>query len=674
MTADIDLPVWTITPNWAQGITETLSWLTDVLASTNGTEQRRALRLSPRRMFEMSFALIDQERSLFDLWLHRLGSQEFMVPLFHDAGRLSDSIAVGATAIPFDTTYREFGVGDLAVIVGPDAFTFDKVSIEAIAADGITVTAGGVTRDWLAGTRIHALRRSRISDESLLSALTSRAGQATLQFQLNQANDIADEGEWVDTYGDYPLIATPPNRRDSLDLTFNRNSLLLDNDHGLRTLNDDAGRAFTLQIDNRMMKGREEHWAFRQMLYRLRGQQAAVWLPTFNRDLEVARDCLAASSNLDIKQIGYAYTGGAISGRQHIRLGSVMCKVTGTGAPVGLGEEHLNLAAPLGEDVPAGTFGMFMDTCRLATDDIEILHHTDTDGAAECNLSFRSFVDARAIVDPIDYPLPDADYSDTMCGTPAEDGCVPDFAHEINDDDGDGVDDTLDGGGDGDGGTTDPTVTGSLLMGIVVRYNVPQTGTGPSGPTETPDDVAGAPYKLLVPSSVARTNLLVDFPELATLPFTSVGSTFFYGTLDPGNSGLVLPGGAGPHGPVFGWSGGNDCVWYSNTSVTPATDMWWKNGGAFADWNTYAAVLNNPNAYLSAEGGPYHETAAWWDDAHTIAKTLAGKGAILKFHDFGGVNPDAGPIVAPDTLTAIYGHGNYSLTSFDFKKYYGAFR
>jgi hypothetical protein len=87
MIADADLPVWTIKPNWANGIRETLSWLTDVLASTYGPEQRRALRLSPRREFEMTFNPIDAVRSYFDLWLHRMGSFEFMVPLFHDAGR-----------------------------------------------------------------------------------------------------------------------------------------------------------------------------------------------------------------------------------------------------------------------------------------------------------------------------------------------------------------------------------------------------------------------------------------------------------------------------------------------------------------------------------------------------------------------------------------------------------
>jgi hypothetical protein len=430
MVADADLPVWTIKPNWANGIRETLSWLTDVLASTYGPEQRRALRLSPRREFEMVFNPIDAVRSYFDLWLHRMGSFEFMVPLFHDAGRFTAAIAGGATAIPFDTTYREFNAGDLAIIIGDDPFTFDKVAITAVGPSGITVAAGGVTRAWPKGTRIHPLRRSRISDESQASALTSRVGEATLQFQLNQANDLPDESTWTTLYGGHPIILDPPNRRESLDLTFNRNSLLLDNDLGLRVLNDDAGRAFTVQVDNRMMVGRAEHWAFRQMLYRLRGQQGTVWLPSFNRDIELSQDSLATDSYLNVKKIGYAYTGGVIDGRQHILIdGSYPVQVDGLGAEPSPAEEHLNLLAAAGTPFAAGTFGSFMDTCRLASDDIEIMHHTDTDGAAECNLSFKSFRDERTIPDAISSSIPVATQLSTLCGAPAaeEAGCVPTF-------------------------------------------------------------------------------------------------------------------------------------------------------------------------------------------------------------------------------------------------------
>lgn len=417
MVADSALPVWTISPNWKNGVTERLEWLTDVLASNYGTEQRRALRLSPRRSFEMTFNPTNAARSYFDLWLHRLGSEEFMVPLWHDRGKLSAAIAAGATVIPVDTTYREFSVGDLAVLIGDDPFTFDKVEITGVAAGSLTVTPGGVTKAWGKNLTVYPLRRSRISQESLFSALTNRVGEATLQFELNQNNSIADEGAWTTLYSGVPILTDKPNRRENIDLTYNRNSLVLDNDVGLRTLLDDAGRAFTTQTYLMLTRGRAAHWAFRQMLYRLRGQASPVWLPTFNEDMVLARPRLAADAVLDVKKIGYAYTGGTVDGRKHILIGgSIGREITGVGGALAASEERLLLGSALGTALPAGASASFMDIVRQSQDAVEITHHTDTDGTSECNLAFKAFRDERTVDGPISYPIATSFERGTACG------------------------------------------------------------------------------------------------------------------------------------------------------------------------------------------------------------------------------------------------------------------
>jgi hypothetical protein len=41
------IPVWSLYPNWAEEIVETLEFLTTVGESPSGIEQRRGLRLTP---------------------------------------------------------------------------------------------------------------------------------------------------------------------------------------------------------------------------------------------------------------------------------------------------------------------------------------------------------------------------------------------------------------------------------------------------------------------------------------------------------------------------------------------------------------------------------------------------------------------------------------------------
>ena len=59
-------PVWTFEPNWSGSVSEMLEWLTDVMASPDGSEQRRSLRSFPRRSMDVATAAEGDERQLLD--------------------------------------------------------------------------------------------------------------------------------------------------------------------------------------------------------------------------------------------------------------------------------------------------------------------------------------------------------------------------------------------------------------------------------------------------------------------------------------------------------------------------------------------------------------------------------------------------------------------------------
>lgn len=414
-----DIPIWTFKPNWREGITERLEWLTDVLDSDNGTEQRRAIRLSPRRYFEMVFNPVDEARSYFGLFLHRLADDEFMLPLFHDKGMTSAAVYPFETEIPLDNTYREFETGGYAVLL-TDAFTYEVVEI--MDQDDTSLTVSAIVNTWPEKTAIYPLRIARLSEESSTKALTSRVGQASLEFELNQANDYP-EGAWADLYNGVPIILTPPNWRENLDLRFLRSAETLDNDSGLSYLAAFTERSFTVQMHSWLIRGRAEHAAFRSMLYRLRGRQVAAWLPTFTKDMALARATATGHNALNIKQIGYGYTGGAVSGRKHVMFkndaGSAVCKeITGTASPIATGEERLTISGTVGAVLPVGRTGSFLEIGRLDQDRIEIFHATDTSGTSECKAAFRSFLNERVEDAVVDYPAQTGVKTNSACGQP----------------------------------------------------------------------------------------------------------------------------------------------------------------------------------------------------------------------------------------------------------------
>lgn len=417
--ADIDLPVFSIPPNWSEGVTERLSWLTDVLTSRGGAEQRRASRLSPRREFEYKVNPTRNVRSFLDQWLHRISDERCLLPLWHDQNSLTVEATIGQTRLDFDARFTEFRVGDVAVI-WTDPFTYEKVIVDAIDDDGIDLTAA-LVGNWNRGSHVYPARRVWMDPEVSSSAITSRVGDATLGFTVDGPNDYDTDAEVLGTFGAYPLVLVEPNRRDDLETQFSRVLEEMDGQFGLIRRFDEIGRSFQTQFYNWTAIGRQQHHELRQALYRLEGRQKAFWMPSFNEDVTLARPLVAGQNRLSIEKIGYTLLGGAIEGRNALLIydedGVARAfSITGTDAPLGAGEERLNLSGASAYNVPAGSTGSFMSTMRLENDVVEIMHHTDKDGVCEVGVACKSFADTREVVGPFIQERPEAVMSSTPCG------------------------------------------------------------------------------------------------------------------------------------------------------------------------------------------------------------------------------------------------------------------
>lgn len=104
--------------DWAGSIKETYTWLTDILQSVTGYEQRRSLRLTPRINLEADLLLYDKERQFFDLAMIGWGSKTFALPIWPQQQWLTQAHAAGTFIIYCDTTYRNFRANRLAILRG----------------------------------------------------------------------------------------------------------------------------------------------------------------------------------------------------------------------------------------------------------------------------------------------------------------------------------------------------------------------------------------------------------------------------------------------------------------------------------------------------------------------------------------------------------------------------
>ena len=410
-----DHPVWTISPNWEGGVLERLEWLTDVIVSDSADEQRRSVRWSPRRSFEMTINPANEDRTYVDLALHRLGATEWLMPLWHDQATLDIGAGAGFNVLNIDNTFREFRPGDFAILY-QDTFTWEVVSIASMTDTTLELT-GGVEQGWPAGTLVYPLRIMTVSDETNLAALSSRIGQSVLLWTVNEANDYVEIPPAGPQYQGAPILAIEPDR--SRDLTAQHVRFMFEQDGslGLRKRVAQVDRAFSVRSHSWMVRGRQAQHGLRGMLYWMQGRQRSVWLPTFNQDLTLTKAVPAGTNDITIRKIGIGYIGGGpIPGRARFWTGQeVVLHASNQAAPTAK-EELLRSAAPVASSYAPGASWSFLEPARLNQDNVEIKHYADSAGVAECAVTFQTFPNDREVPMPIYTPIPISAKTAGACG------------------------------------------------------------------------------------------------------------------------------------------------------------------------------------------------------------------------------------------------------------------
>lgn len=399
-------PIAIFKPNWAQGIVERLEFLTSVVSTYAGSEQRRRVRLSPRRSFEISYNRSGRERTFFDLWMTNLAAEEVFLPLWHDQGPLTRAAEEGDADLRVDTAFREYEAGGYAVLV-KDSFTYEIVEIAEVLEDRVML-AEFLAGDWPKNSKLYPLKLATLAPETQAQALSARTNSVTLLWTLTGANEIADEGDWDDFYqvGGVPVLTTEPNRRDPLDIGWGYSIIENDQLLGLRRRVVLRDSAQMVQGYSWWAKGREARHRVRQLLYRLKGRFQPVYMPTFADDVVLAAPAPENSLWITIQNIGYHFTKKIAEGlteddelsrgrrRLLFRRGSNFANAfiyESTLQPGGETEElTLHPTSDISLDLPAGTPGSFMELARLDQDVIELHHHADADGLMEVAAAFRT--------------------------------------------------------------------------------------------------------------------------------------------------------------------------------------------------------------------------------------------------------------------------------------------
>lgn len=383
MVASIAFP---FRPDWTDGITERLSWLTAIQTSRSGAEQRQALRVAPRRQLDIPILLTDQERSYFEIIMARNGGVPWRVPLVQEEVQVGFTPS-GTTTFEFDVAYREIAVGTKMLVRGMDGLHSEIVEVTSVASDHIdtTATVVGYSMATIAPTFLGVLAEKVEMARRTGRILTGTARFLAVEPMVWPVASRALVG-FSTTYQDYPVLTQEPNAVKDLTHTFERMWGTVDNSQSMPRHVDKAGRQFTSQQYEWFLHGRQEQQDFRDRLFYMQGRCKPFWMPTFNDDI--------APGTGYPNPLGFESTPppGRENSIRFNRDGTVVCLAasayaTGDRIPI----------APL--DSATILRISFMSLKRLDVDDIELLHHSNTDGVATVTAIFRDAPDLRVPLD-----------------------------------------------------------------------------------------------------------------------------------------------------------------------------------------------------------------------------------------------------------------------------------
>jgi len=311
--ADADLPgsvsqaltVFPILPNWADGITERLSYLTDILTSETSAEQPRLLRMHPRRAFEAAFLRKGILRSRLDNFLTGIARRSFWMPLWHEQFRVLHTLDESTTFVQFPAStlaLREFEVGDRVFVNNADPDSFEVLEVGSIdyTLDRLYWKAAPAS-SWPVGTRIMPLRKARIVDQTQMQAPVDRVGLVSIRFELDDP-----EYRFGASWGqESPVWKFRINRGEDITFSQDRLTFALDNSVGPVAYETPGDRPMLTMRSSLTLRGRANVVAFRRFIDQAGGRAGRFYMPTMMQDVLPADDSEISGLTFDAQPAGF---------------------------------------------------------------------------------------------------------------------------------------------------------------------------------------------------------------------------------------------------------------------------------------------------------------------------------------------------------------------------------
>lgn len=270
-------------------MTESLSWLTNLIVSRDGTEQRIRLRNAPRQQFSAQAFISKDELNRVDNLFYGWRKRLWALPVWSEA-RIASTVTSGDQVILVDTRFGDFRTGELAMIWS-NPRKFDVFEILSFTDTQINLDRG--VNDTYHSASVIPVRIGRLLSNP---SRNTNGTNGFIQVSFEVMNNIVlpelvpPGGEIfnnIDVYLEEPLLDP-----DFIEDRYNHRIDVQDYDTGLVEIfapwtYTKINRQFRFVLENL-----EDVWNFKRWLSRRGGRQTPFWMPTFENNLRLISEGL----------------------------------------------------------------------------------------------------------------------------------------------------------------------------------------------------------------------------------------------------------------------------------------------------------------------------------------------------------------------------------------------
>lgn len=286
-----------LNPNWGSGFEVSYEYRTDIIPVRSGDEQRRSLRSTPRRSLKFDTHLTKTAYRLFDTKIAAWQARRFAVDdPFEAIASTGPSVGV---AIPVASAPRWVKAGAPVLLIAGGQREWRTV--EHFTTTSLTLDASALS--WPQGTIIRKGLIGRLQPSFDIRKHTDAVGGFSFVFNVDPGSEPLEDsydlwGSPPQTFREHELFTTKPNW--ARDITHSLQAVVdvLDYDQGVILTND------PVEFNGRVMKatylGRTaaQAKALIETFRRAKGRRGALYVPTWQSDIDLASAYVAGSDQI----------------------------------------------------------------------------------------------------------------------------------------------------------------------------------------------------------------------------------------------------------------------------------------------------------------------------------------------------------------------------------------